>query len=66
VIETRFGMHVLRLDARAEGEILPYSSARARLLEAAEKAAWTQAAQVFVGGLLDRARITGLDMNIAA
>ena len=66
VVETRFGLHLLRLDARAEGGILPFTSARARLLEAAEKAAWARAAKVFVGGLLDRARITGLDMHIAA
>ncbi len=66
VIVTRFGMHVLRLDARAEGEILPFASARGQLLEAAEKAAWAKAAQAFVTGLLGRARITGLDMHIAA
>jgi peptidyl-prolyl cis-trans isomerase C len=66
VVETRFGMHVLRLDARAEGDILPFESARPRLLEAAEKVAWTRAAQSFVAGLLDKADITGMDMNIAA
>ena len=66
VVETRFGMHVLRLDARATGDILPFDAARPRLLEAAEKVAWTRAAQGFVAGLLDKAEITGMDMNIAA
>ena len=66
VVETRYGLHVLRLDARAEGDILPFQSARPRLQEAAEKAAWTRAAQGFVAGLLNEAEITGIDMNIAA
>lgn len=66
VVETRYGMHVLRLDARATGDILPFESARPRLLEAAEKVAWTRAAQGFVASLLDRADITGMDMKIAA
>jgi len=66
VVETRYGMHVLRLDARAAGDILPFASARPRLLEAAEKVAWTRAAQSFVAGLLGKAEITGMDMNIAA
>jgi len=66
VVETRFGLHLLRLDARAEGAILPYKSARARILEAAEKVAWAQAARMFVTGLLDRAEITGMDMHFAA
>lgn len=66
VIETRYGMHVLRLDARADGDILPFESVRDRLQEAAEKANWTRAAQEFVSGLLNKAEISGMDMNIAA
>ncbi len=66
VVETRYGMHILRLDARAEGDILPFESVHERLREAAEKAGWTRAAQAFVAGLLGRAEITGMDMHIAA
>ena len=66
LVETRYGLHILRLDARATGDILPFQSARPRLQEAAEKAAWTRAAQQFVSGLLGKAEITGMDMNIAA
>jgi len=66
VVETRYGMHVLRLDARATGDVLPFHAARPRLQEAAEKAAWTRAAQGFVAALLDKAEITGMDMKIAA
>ena len=66
VVETRYGLHVLRLDARAEGEILPFDAVRPRLAEAAEKAAWTRAARNFVADLLNDADITGMDLTTAA
>jgi len=66
VVETRYGLHVLRLDARADGEILPFDTVRPRLREAAEKVAWTRAAQTYVAALLNDANITGLDLTTAA
>lgn len=64
-LETRHGVHVLRLDDRIDGEILPFSAVRARLAEACEKANWTRAAHAFVGDLLDGAEIRGLDPHFA-
>lgn len=66
VVETRYGVHVIRLDARADGEILPFETVRPRLADAAEKAAWTRAARDFVAALLDNADITGMDLTTAA
>ena len=66
VVETRYGMHVLRLDARADGDVLPFEAVRARLADAAEKAAWTNAARDFVAELLDQANITGMDLRNVA
>ncbi len=66
VVETRFGMHVLRLDARADGDILPFESARPRLQEAADNVAWTHAAQKFVAALLENAEISGMNIHKAA
>lgn len=62
-IETRFGVHVLRLDARAEGDILPFETVKPRLVEATEKAAWTRAANAFVTDLIEKATISGIDMR---
>ena len=64
-VETRYGVHILRLDARADGDILPFESVRPRLAEAAAKAAWTRAAHSYVTALLGGAEISGLDVNIA-
>lgn len=38
-VQSRFGIHVIRLDAKAAGEVLPFEAVRERLLEAAEMAA---------------------------
>ena len=63
LVETRYGFHILRLDARAEGEVLPFDAVRGRLQEASEKANWAAAAQAFVADLLARADIRGLDLE---
>lgn len=60
-VETRYGLHVLRLDARAEGAVLPYAAVRPQIAEALEKLAWTRAARDLVGRLAARAELTGLD-----
>ncbi|TCO71571.1 peptidylprolyl isomerase [Rhodovulum euryhalinum] len=62
-VETRYGVHVLRVDAHAGGTIRPFDldTVRAEIAEALEKAAWAQAARDFVADLLERTRVTGLD-----
>lgn len=62
-VASRFGWHVLRLDARAEGAVLPYAAVRARLVQAAEKAAWARAARHYAQALIERARIEGIDLE---
>jgi peptidyl-prolyl cis-trans isomerase C len=54
---------LLRLDARAEGDILPFETVKPRLVEATEKAAWTRAANAFVTDLIEKATISGIDMR---
>lgn len=59
-VETRFGFHLIRLDARADGAILPFEAVRPGLADAAEKAAWVRAARAFSASLFAAARIEGL------
>jgi len=61
-VGTRFGFHVIRLDARAEGTVLPFSAVQPRLREAAEKAAWVRASRAFIDGLIGRARVEGISL----
>lgn len=61
-VETRFGVHLIRLDARARGEVLPFASVLPQLREAAEKAAWVRASRDFAAALADAATITGITL----
>jgi peptidyl-prolyl cis-trans isomerase C len=64
-VQTRFGFHVIKLDACAEQNILPFEAVRDQLSDALQKAAWAKAAQDFVGGLVDSADILGVDLHAA-
>ncbi|TDE37894.1 peptidylprolyl isomerase [Antarcticimicrobium sediminis] len=66
LVETRYGYHILRVDERATGEILPFDAVRPRLSEACEKANWARAANAYLSGLLDRTEITGIDLAAVA
>lgn len=59
-VETRFGFHLIRLDARADRAILPFEAVADRLRLAAEKAAWVRAARAYAEALLEKAEVTGL------
>lgn len=64
-VETRFGLHLIRLDARARGDVLPFDAVLPRLREAHAKAAWAAAAAAFVTRLVSAARIEGVSLRPA-
>lgn len=64
-VQTRYGIHILRLDARAPGAVLPFEAVAPRILEMLEKHAWAKAAQDFVARLVAKANIAGITMNVA-
>jgi len=60
---TRHGWHVIRMDAMAEGSVLPFEVVRERISDALEKAAWARTARSFVKQLVESADITGADLQ---
>ena len=64
-VETRFGLHLIRLDARAQGEVLPFESVLPRLRDAYAKAAWARAAAEFASELVVRAEVQGVQLQAA-
>lgn len=64
-VETRFGLHIVRLDARANGEPLPFEVVRGRIAEALEKTAWARTARCFVARLVAQAEIEGVEFEAA-
>jgi peptidyl-prolyl cis-trans isomerase C len=65
-VATRYGVHVIRLDDRAEGAELPFELVHAQIRETIERAAWAHAARALVAELVSAARITGVDFSRAA
>lgn len=60
---SRHGWHIIRLNATAPGQVLPYDAVRPRIAQALEKAAWARASRNFVAGLAARATITGASLD---
>ncbi len=61
-VPTRYGIHLLRLEAKAEGEVLPFEAVKDQITEMVEKANWAKAARDFVETLVRKAEISGVDM----
>ena len=59
---SRHGWHIIRLNAIAPGQVLPFETARPRIAEALEKAAWARASRDFVAALGAGATITGASL----
>ncbi len=64
-VHTRYGFHVIKMDACADRHVLPFEAVQAQLSEALQKAAWVDAAQCFVNDLVQSAEITGIDLRAA-
>jgi len=63
--QTRYGLHIIRLDARAEGAVLPFDAVAPKIRELLEKAAWATAARDFVAMLAAKAEVTGIALKAA-
>jgi len=62
-LETRYGVHIIRLDARAAGAVLPFDAVSDRLRVSLEKSAWLRAAHEFTNALVAGADISGIDLS---
>jgi peptidyl-prolyl cis-trans isomerase C len=59
---SRHGWHIIRLNAIAPGQVLPFESVRPKIAQALEKAAWARASRQFVETLATGAQITGASL----
>ncbi|MDX5361876.1 MAG: peptidyl-prolyl cis-trans isomerase [Alphaproteobacteria bacterium] len=64
-VETRYGVHVLRLDARADGAVLPFEAVRDRIAAAIERKRWAEQARALVQRLAEAAQIEGVRLPAA-
>jgi peptidyl-prolyl cis-trans isomerase C len=61
-ILSRHGWHIIRLNATAPGQVLPYETVRPKIAQALEKAAWSSASRDFIETLAKTATITGASL----
>ncbi len=59
---SRHGWHIIRLNAIAPGQVLPYEAVRPKIAHALEKAAWARASRNFIESLAQGAQITGASL----
>ena len=64
-VETRYGVHVVRLDRRIEGRQLPFEIMHRRIADYLDEAVHRRALQQYVSILAGRARVTGIDLSAA-
>ena len=62
-VETRYGFHIVRMDEKAEGAILPFDAVRPQIQEKLEQVAWAKAAHVLTEKLVSKAKIIGIDLS---
>jgi peptidyl-prolyl cis-trans isomerase C len=62
VIRTRYGVHVLRLDRKVEGTVLPFGQVRDRIASYLEASSSRRAAAQYLALLAGQARISGFDI----
>lgn len=62
-VRTKFGYHIIRLDAAIEGSVLPFEAVKNKIRTAMEKVAWSLAAAKLVDQILSTANISGADIG---
>ncbi|APO85647.1 peptidylprolyl isomerase [Marivivens sp. JLT3646] len=62
-VQSRFGWHIIRMDAVAAGKVLPFETVRQKITDAIEKAAWSSQARALVQVLAQKATISGADLS---
>jgi peptidyl-prolyl cis-trans isomerase C len=62
-LRTRFGFHIIRLDAVAKGAVLPYEAVAPKIKLAIEKSRWAKAVHKLTNELVGDASIDGIDIT---
>ena len=62
-VETRYGLHIVRLERRIDGRELPYEVVRQRIADYLDEAVHRQALRQYVTVLAGRAVVTGVDLG---
>jgi peptidyl-prolyl cis-trans isomerase C len=64
LVATRFGFHIIRLDARIAGKPLPFSYVHEKIAAFLSERQWRKDVALFIGHLVEAAEIEGVDMDV--
>lgn len=64
-VRTRYGVHILRLDRKIEGERLPFEAVRGRIAAYLEERTWRRAVAQYIALMAGQAHIAGFDLPAA-
>ena len=64
-VRSRFGAHVLRLDARANGDTLPFAYVREQIESYLAERQWCREVAAYIERLVSQAQIEGIDVSPA-
>jgi peptidyl-prolyl cis-trans isomerase C len=62
-VRSRFGAHVLRLDARASGQTLPFAYVREQIADYLTERQWRRDVAAYIDRIVSLAQIEGVDMS---
>jgi peptidyl-prolyl cis-trans isomerase C len=62
-VETDYGIHIVRLDRRIRGHVMPFEIVREKIADYLAESAWRRAAAQYVALLVGRATITGIELG---
>jgi len=62
-VATPYGVHVMKLERKALGQVVPFETARPRIAAYLEEASWRRAAAQYVALLAGRAKIDGVEID---
>jgi peptidyl-prolyl cis-trans isomerase C len=64
-VRTRYGVHLLRLDRRVDGQTLPFEAVRERIAAYLEERTWRRAVAQYIALIAGQAEIVGFDLPAA-
>lgn len=66
LLETRFGLHIVQVLRRVEGQLLPFDAVRSQIADYLATNAWQRGVHQYLQLLVGRAEITGVTLEGAA
>jgi peptidyl-prolyl cis-trans isomerase C len=61
-VRSRFGWHVLRLERRIDGRVLPFEAVHSKIADMLEARAWTMSSARYIAELARDAELDGVDI----